>query len=177
MANGKGFDSCGNKHCPCYFNNKNKKPMEEVIRWKLDPNHRKILNAYFQKCEGDTDIDESNETENERLAVIPHGLGLFDYEVHFAYNEEGKKKEELVNLKLCLRCAPKLFWEKGDAIGAKRARKKSSQGRGPADLSDQVPSSDNMKMQSSKKRPASFTDKSSTDVSSRMEKGRKRNKK
>ncbi len=60
--------------------------------------------------------------EYERLQRVQYGLGLHNYEVHFSYMEHGKKKEELVQLKLCLRCAPKLFYDKGGAMGARRAR-------------------------------------------------------
>jgi protein FRA10AC1 len=45
----------------------------------------------------------------ERLADVPHGIGLHDYEVDFAYVEGNARKRELVKVRLCLRCAPLLF--------------------------------------------------------------------
>lgn len=127
VASGKANETCGNKHCPCYFenNNENNKTIDEVKRWKANPDHRQVLNQYFQSYKKDG--DDTNESELQRLAKVPHGLGLFDYEVHFAYEEQGEKKEELVNLKLCLRCAPKLFYVgKGYARGARSAREKQT---------------------------------------------------
>ena len=47
--------------------------------------------------------------ERARLSDVPHGIGLHDYEVNFAYVEGGTRKRELVKVRLCLRCAPLLF--------------------------------------------------------------------
>ncbi len=123
MSSGKGDETCGNKHCSCYYDNERKRTIADVKAWKDNPDHSKILNRYFQSCERNG--HDKNESELQRLEKVPHGLGLFDYEVHFAYEEHGEKKEELVNLKLCLRCAPKLFFVgKGYALGARAAREK-----------------------------------------------------
>jgi len=122
VTSAKGFGTCGNKHCPCYFvNSAKKKTTEEVVQWKAIPSNNRILDEYSVSCENAN--EESNEeSELQRLEHVPSGLGLYDYEVHFAYVEQGANKEELVKLKLCLRCAPKLFYGKGDALGARMAR-------------------------------------------------------
>lgn len=167
VENGKGFETCGNKHCPCYFEGANnidpkvlnaydqlpshddsdvskqwkktkKRRIEDVIRWKKNTENREILWKYdqhvistgenYQNTNSETtndDAEEENEKEIARIQSIPYGLGLFDYTVHFSYNEHGEHKQELVQLKLCLRCAPKLFYGKGGVIGALNARKKS----------------------------------------------------
>ena len=58
------------------------------------------------------------------MKSLPHGIGLCDYEVHFKYKEQDQDKEELVNLKLCMRCAPKIFVgkRKDPFIAARMAR-------------------------------------------------------
>ena len=94
--------------------------VDEVKQWKANPQHCQILNEYFHSSAKDENC--TNESELKRLLRVPHGLGLYNYEVHFEYEEHGEKKEELVNLKLCLRCAPKLFHGKGSIIGARDAR-------------------------------------------------------
>lgn len=120
------MDSCGNKHCPCYFENKRKRKISEVMRWKELVDHRQALDQYFQSCKKHG--IGTKEDEIQRLQQVPHGLGIFDYEVHFSYKEKNVEKEELVKLKLCLRCAPKIFYaEKGGAIGARTAREREMQ--------------------------------------------------
>lgn len=170
VKNGRGFDTCGNKHCLCYyedreqltfgvrdedflkgFQNDNiimktskKRSIEDVIRWKLEANNRKLLYEYEQKIVHDDKQHqqqsqyEQEQREKERIQQVPHGLGLFDYTVHFQYVEHNQSKEELVQLKLCLRCAPKLFHQKGGALGALRARRESENmsARSPSDKVD-----------------------------------------
>mmetsp|Transcript_3246 Transcript_3246/g.7135 ORF Transcript_3246/g.7135 Transcript_3246/m.7135 type:complete len:377 (-) Transcript_3246:1120-2250(-) len=53
--------------------------------------------------------------EEKRLSQLAYGIGLHDYEVDFAYVEHGKKKRELVKVRLCIRCAPLLFVSKSSA--------------------------------------------------------------
>lgn len=65
---------------------------------------------------------DEEEREEVRLTKLPYGCGLADYEVPFSYTEQGIKHTELVKLRLCLRCSPMLFYGRGGAIGAKRAR-------------------------------------------------------
>jgi len=158
VMNGKGFETCGNKHCLCYFedndttacykNNdkRQKRSVEDIIRWRKNAVNRMYLHNYENDIindknklknskENQTDQDHDNvinnnnniiaQRENQRLIKVPHGLGLFDYTVHFQYEEQNKSKEELVQLKLCLRCAPKLFLgSKGGVVGALKARMK-----------------------------------------------------
>lgn len=108
VQNGKGVKTCGNKHCI-------QKPITEF-------NESKFLYQY------ERDVDETSEDsealEQRRLKSLPHGIGLCDYEVHFKYKEQGEDKEELVNLKLCMRCAPKIFVGKRNDpfIAARMAR-------------------------------------------------------
>jgi protein FRA10AC1 len=58
---------------------------------------------------GGGDDDGREREEIGRLSGVPHGTGLHDYEVDFAYVEGGARKRELVKVRLCLRCAPLLF--------------------------------------------------------------------
>jgi hypothetical protein len=68
----------------------------------------------------------TNEDEEQALLEkVPPGLGFYDYEVPFTYQEHGTSKSELVKLRLCLRCAPLLFRTKDPidyALAARRAR-------------------------------------------------------
>lgn len=89
-------------------------------------------------------LKKQESKEQTRLArLIPHGIGLHDYEVDFAYIEQGARKRELVKVRLCLRCAPLLFvcksssgvgngdrgideLKKGPATKAREAREKAA---------------------------------------------------
>mmetsp|Transcript_14574 Transcript_14574/g.17731 ORF Transcript_14574/g.17731 Transcript_14574/m.17731 type:complete len:384 (+) Transcript_14574:69-1220(+) len=150
VISGKGFDTCGNKYCPCYFHGfddgddcqetmKKKKSMQDVIRWKKNSQNQYHLYTYMNDMRDCTthhlqhqrklhNNDDDNamlvQEENERLKKIPHGIGLYDYTVHFGYKEYNTKKEELVKLKLCFKCAPNLFYDKGHdgVLGALIAR-------------------------------------------------------
>mmetsp|Transcript_1374 Transcript_1374/g.2220 ORF Transcript_1374/g.2220 Transcript_1374/m.2220 type:complete len:320 (+) Transcript_1374:610-1569(+) len=118
VLQGKGELSCGNKHCPSY----NKKHVPP-------PN----LNRPPPTAGGNNVKDEQMATQNEedRLrSSYEYGQELHSYEVLFAYQDDGddvqrrkkKKKNELAKLRLCIRCAPLLFYHKGWVLGAKRAR-------------------------------------------------------
>ena len=103
------------------------------MRWRSHvEQHDTILDRYTQSCRDDSmNVDKHknrhlHEREIERLTKIPNGLGIYDYEVHFSYLEHGETKEELVKLKLCLRCAPKIFHGKGGVLGAREAREKNA---------------------------------------------------
>lgn len=109
----------------------------EVRTWRRNIHEHVLLDRYDQK--EDTAIstkttttkvlDDSEEAaEDWRLKRLPYGIGLRDYEVHFAYVEHGEEKEELVKLRLCLRCAPKLFFGNGGSVGARKAREKKIKG-------------------------------------------------
>ncbi len=54
-------------------------------------------------------LQDEERDEQQRLSQIPYGVGLYDYEVDFAYQEQKVSKRELVKVRLCLRCAPLLF--------------------------------------------------------------------
>jgi len=112
VIRGKGVDTCGNKHCPFYDMEKdgNTSTSKTSITESL-----KIYNETSRNINREED-------ELGRLRKLPYGVGLNDYEVHFSYEEQGETKEELVKLRLCLRCAPKLFYSKGGALGALMAR-------------------------------------------------------
>eukprot|EP00986_Skeletonema_menzelii_P010138 scaffold4803_cov148-Skeletonema_menzelii.AAC.3 len=57
----------------------------------------------------DVSLQDEERDEQKRLSQIPYGVGLYDYEVDFAYVEQNVSKRELVKVRLCLRCAPLLF--------------------------------------------------------------------
>jgi len=54
-------------------------------------------------------LQDEERDEQKRLSQVPYGVGLYDYEVDFAYVEQNVNKRELVKVRLCLRCAPLLF--------------------------------------------------------------------
>jgi len=134
VLEGKGHDTCGNKHCPSYYDSsQNKKAVTEVTRWSKNVKNRSALARYtvsklrknLDSLESSTESDEKSEESN--LLTLPFGIGLHNYQVHFAYVEHSEKKEELVKLKLCLRCAPMLFHRKGGVLGALFARMKETE--------------------------------------------------
>lgn len=61
--------------------------------------------------------DEERE-EQKRISRVPHGVGLYDYEVDFKYIEQNISKREFVKVRLCLRCAPLLFAAKDKIVSA-----------------------------------------------------------
>jgi len=168
VLSGKGFDTCGNKHCISYFTptiitddkvdnfltkkkNGDRIATEEIVRWSKNSLNSNLLDKYeeirnnptltthqslYQESTS-TNIEYNKNDRKERqvpdeeglelkkLQCLPHGIGIHDYEVHFAYIEHGKQKNELVKLRLCLRCAPLLFCNKGGAMTAKKLRMQS----------------------------------------------------
>ena len=106
VLKGKGERTCGNKHCPSYGCSK----LPSSIHYEDIP----FL-----------DDDESESTiraELSRLSSMEYGAGLHSYEVPFSYVEDSISRRELVKLRLCIKCAPLLFYDKGGVIGAKKAR-------------------------------------------------------
>jgi protein FRA10AC1 len=96
---------------------------------------KKEKKKYFRKKHSKSSSSAQHEERDEqtRLSQVPYGVGLYDYEVDFAYVEHNVNKRELVKVRLCLRCAPLLFAAKdistasnskqGDKIGpATKAR-------------------------------------------------------
>jgi protein FRA10AC1 len=112
VQNGRGHATCGNKHC-------GHGPAS-------DQSSSALLASYYQSS-----LPSSVEEEKRLLEKIPHGLGLHDYEVPFAYTEHGQNKTELVKLRLCLRCAPLLFASRGGegVLEARKARSKNKRDR------------------------------------------------
>lgn len=103
VKSGKGESRCGNKHCPETSSGKKKVKFPE-----------------------DT-TTVSEEDERSWVRRIPHGEGLTSFEVPFNYIEADTPKTELVQLVLCLRCAPYLFQAQGKKepyLAAQRAREK-----------------------------------------------------
>lgn len=63
----------------------------------------------FKQSRRSVSLQDEERDEQQRLSQIPYGVGLYDYEVDFAYQEQNVSKRELVKVRLCLRCAPLLF--------------------------------------------------------------------
>lgn len=144
VCSGKGFDTCGNKHCPSYRSPDGSssrdieaarraslsRPSEESVRrYYLDIQERKEKAVDRPSKEsskhGAKGALDKEEAEMIALSQLTYGCGLSDYEVPFTYVEQDISKTELVKLRLCLRCAPKLFHGRGGSLGAKRAREQS----------------------------------------------------
>lgn len=136
---GKGHTSCGNKHCPSY---------KAVGQVKVNPN---LLRAYSE-----SPMPKTESEEQVLLGSLPFGIGSTDYEVPFRYQERGKAKQELVKLRLCLRCAPLLFRKvdsKRDiALEARRARTRDGMEGKKGDGIDHEESSRSRKKKRKKKR-------------------------
>ena len=103
---GRGHRTCGNKHCPTSNNDPS-----------LDHNNSLQMASYDDYKAAATSQSEGQ--ERSLIDGLAFGLGLHDYEVPFRYSEHGQTKDELVKLRLCLRCAPLLFRKP-----RKRSRKK-----------------------------------------------------
>eukprot|EP00956_Cyclotella_meneghiniana_P015291 scaffold23242_cov74-Cyclotella_meneghiniana.AAC.3 len=104
-----------------------------------DVEGNELLEKYLQSCARDEQKTKKKERkrkhqdhgisskqekkEQQRISSLPHGLGLHDYEVDFAYVEHNQKKRELVKVRLCLKCAPLIF--DGWAMKARLAREKA----------------------------------------------------
>ena len=144
VCSGKGFDTCGNKHCPSYRSpdgssfrdieaakraSLSRTSEESVRRYlTLQEQKEKVCNQASRATHRDCVKDGCREEEEEMnaLSQLPYGSGLADYEVPFTYMEQEISKTELVKLRLCLRCAPLLFSQRrGGSLGAKRARERS----------------------------------------------------
>lgn len=144
VCSGKGFDTCGNKHCPSYRSpdGSSFRDIEAARRASLsrasEESVRRYLGLQEQKDKVSNQAsrathrdfvkdacDEEEEEEMNALSQLSYGSGLADYEVPFTYLEQGVSKTELVKLRLCLRCAPLLFSGRGGSLGAKRARERS----------------------------------------------------
>ncbi len=78
---------------------------------KKNKHHRK------KHSRSSSSLHDEERDEQKRLSQVPYGVGLYDYEVDFAYVEHNVNKRELVKVRLCLRCAPLLFAAK-DVISA-----------------------------------------------------------
>ena len=108
---GKGSESCGNKHCPSH-------QQKTTIDGEFE---REVLSTYL---EGDS-VAQSEREERALLKKLPYGILLTNFEIPFTYPEDNQTKTELVKLRLCARCAPRLFVSKGEAspsIASRRAR-------------------------------------------------------
>jgi hypothetical protein len=118
VTRGKGYDTCGNKHCPSY-----QQEQSQIIKASSEDEEALLLIEYSTTSEPPA----TEQDELDRLEKVPPGLGLHDYEVPFEYAERGESKSELVKLRLCLRCAPLLFRTRNPvdcALAARRARLK-----------------------------------------------------
>jgi len=104
---GKGSSTCGNKHCPSLIGT------DDDIDDNHDRNPIDVANAvreYQREPVPDTDREQRERLER----VLPHGALQSDWEVPFEYVEQGRRKTELIKLRLCARCAPLLFLSKGE---------------------------------------------------------------
>jgi hypothetical protein len=137
VYSGKGFDTCGNKHCPSYHSPGGGSSRDiEAARWaSLSRTSKDSVSQYYLSIQKrneqailgkESQRGEYNEEEEEEeimaLSKLTYGCGLADYEVPFSYVEQETSKTELVKLRLCLRCAPMLFHGRGGSLGAKKAR-------------------------------------------------------
>jgi hypothetical protein len=105
----KGSESCGNKHCPSH-------QQETAINGELE---REVLSSYLK----DESASHSERKERALLKKLPHGILLTSFEVPFTYQEDNQNRTELVKLRLCARCAPRLFVSKGEASPSTAARR------------------------------------------------------
>lgn len=193
VCSGKGFDTCGNKHCPSYRSPDGSsfrdieaarraslsRTSEESVRRYLELQERKekVASRASRATHRDCAKDACREEEEEMngLSQLPYGPGLADYEVPFTYVEQEISKTELVKLRLCLRCAPLLFYGRGGSLGAKRARERSQlndEQKLPGSTTKQEKNEDDDEDASSESSQRSYS--SSTDEDSR---GKRRSKK
>ncbi|KAL7484056.1 hypothetical protein ACHAW6_009766, partial [Cyclotella cf. meneghiniana] len=152
VKSGIGFQTCGNVAClqqsneiptgvflpseeasnaiECYLCSCEKE--ERRDRKKRECPERKKKLQDYNTSRGEDDSIQGKESrrretkEQKRLARVPHGIGLHDYEVDFAYVEHNQQKRELVKVRLCLRCAPLIFSGKNAATKARLAREKAA---------------------------------------------------
>jgi len=133
---GKGFDTCGNKHCSSYGGSgtrdieaarrASRSRMSEDFARRYYLNARKRPGEAIATKHSQRGSEDEEEEEMAALSQLSCGCGLADYEVPFSYVEQEEQKAELVKLRLCLRCAPMLFFGRGGALGAKMARERLS---------------------------------------------------
>jgi len=133
---GKGFDTCGNKHCSSYGGSgtrdieaarrASRSRMSEEFARRYYLNDRKRPGEAIATKHSQRGSEDEEEEEMAALSQLSCGCGLADYEVPFSYVEQEEQKAELVKLRLCLRCAPMLFFGRGGALGAKMARERLS---------------------------------------------------
>lgn len=131
VISGKGHQTCGNKHCPSLSQQQQKEEVEDAASTStataslcpLLGQHQSpktkllLLRKYYGSAMPMTESEE-----NRQLEKLPYGIGLADFEVPFSYVEHGKAKDELVKLRLCLRCAPLLFQKRNGIDPALQAR-------------------------------------------------------
>jgi protein FRA10AC1 len=110
---GKGHTTCGNKHCQSQHD----APVSSLQLLESSPKIKLLLRKYYGSSTPTTESEE-----HALLEKLPYGIGLVDFEVPFSYVEHGEAKEELVKLRLCLRCAPLLFRKKNGVDPALQAR-------------------------------------------------------
>ena len=151
VQNGRGHSTCGNKHCPG-----GKHILESSTATRI------LLSTYYESPQPIT-----NAQEERLLEKVPHGVGLHDYEVPFTYTEQGETKTELVKLRLCLKCSPKLF--EGGALKARQARSSKPDDNGDKDILASSSSDSGSAREIADKR----TRKDSSDVSTGDERNRK----
>lgn len=93
VENGRGSITCGNKHCPA-------------------------LPGPFDPREEQQSLDMLHSTNraamNKSILRIPYGFLQRNFEVPFTYQERNEQKQELVKLRLCLRCSILLFECRGE---------------------------------------------------------------
>ena len=133
---GKGFDTCGNKHCSSYGGSgtrdieaarrASRSRMSEEFARRYYLNARKRPGEAIATKHSQRGSEDEEEEEMAALSQLSYGCGLADYEVPFSYVEQEEQRAELVKLRLCLRCAPMLFFGRGGALGAKMARERLS---------------------------------------------------
>ena len=94
VESGRGSLTCGNKQCPA-------PPIP------VDPREEKQALGLLQSSKR-SDVSKA-------IANIPFGLLMRNFEVPFTYQERNEQKQELVKLRLCLRCSMLLFECRGEA--------------------------------------------------------------
>lgn len=108
---GRGSTTCGNKHCPSSARPPTAEDQEAAQMYRQIPS-------------------ETEAEEESAVKKLAFGVEAVDFEVPFDYVEQGEHKRELVKLRLCARCAPKLFVSRGDTepfLAARRAREGKQQ--------------------------------------------------
>lgn len=115
VASGKGRTSCGNKHCPSHHPSAGRASAS-------DPGgDSKESLQHYQSQAPTTEAEEVTLLES----LLPYGALQTDYEVPFLHVERGQTQTELVTLRLCARCAPRLMelsHPSNPALAARQAR-------------------------------------------------------